>query len=316
MSNPSSSPPGAAFRRQDGLKAGLRKHCLDGPDFQSVFPSVRISSTSEITTRVRADAALLLSHATAVVSHHTAARLWGGVVPHDDDVHVSVREANHRTRRAGIRSHVRSREDGRGLTTRGSLRITDPLSTFTDLAADLDLVDLVVLGDSLVKARRFNLEQLREAVEAWHGPGAVLARRAAALVRADVDSPMETRLRLLLVFAGLPEPTVNIVLRDEDGHIVYRLDLAFAQVKVAVEYDGRQHAEDTRQWGQDLTRREDLDGLGWRLIVCRAADVYNTPAQTVARVVSALCDRGMQLDPKPQRLMRRHFPGRPARTSR
>jgi hypothetical protein len=28
---------------------------------------------------------------------------------------------------------------------------------------------------------------------------------------------METRLRLLIVLAGLPEPTVNVIVRGEDG---------------------------------------------------------------------------------------------------
>ena len=48
--------------------------------------------------------------------------------------------------------------------------------------------------------------------------------RAAALVRERVDSPRESRLRLCLVLAGLPEPEVNPVV-TVDGRRVGRVDL-------------------------------------------------------------------------------------------
>ena len=73
---------------------------------------------------------------------------------------------------------------------------------------------------------------------------------------------METRLRLLVVLAGLPEPVVNHVLRDENGGWTYRFDLSWPQVKLALEYDGRQHAEDSRQWVRDVRRRGTWTGAG------------------------------------------------------
>ena len=90
------------------------------------------------------------------------------------------------------------------------------------------------------------------------------ARRAASYVRARVDSPMETRLRLLLVLAGLPEPEVNRELRDELG-IVMRLDLCYPAIKVAIEYDVRQHLTSASQWERDVERRNDLVAQGWLL---------------------------------------------------
>lgn len=96
-------------------------------------------------------------------------------------------------------------------------RISSPSQTFLDLAGPLGLVDLVVLGDSLVRAGHVTPGRLTTAADAWRGHGAVLARRAARLVRVGVDSPMETRLRLLIVLAGLPEPVVNHTFAYEDG---------------------------------------------------------------------------------------------------
>lgn len=195
-----------------------------------------------------------------------------------------------RLRVRGIDARVRAMA---AVTRRGGMVITTPAQTFVDLAAEPGLVDLVVLGDSMVRAGAVTPDEL-VAVEARgrrRGP----ARRAAALVRAGVDSPMETRLRLLLVLAGLPEPVVNLAIHDDSGRVRYRLDLGYPQVRIAVEYDGRQHAENTAQWRWDVRRREELEAEGWRLVVVLSGDVYREPARTLARVVAALGERGLRV---------------------
>ncbi|MEI2765935.1 MAG: DUF559 domain-containing protein [Dermatophilaceae bacterium] len=119
---------------------------------------------------------------------------------------------------------------------------------------------------------------------------------------------METRLRLLIVLAGLPEPVVDHRVLDPDGRLRMRFDLSYPAYRLVVEYDGRQHAESDAQWAHDLTRREALDDDGWRIVVLRASDVFRTPGQTLARLVRVMRSRGM---PVPARLDPRwelHFP--------
>lgn len=103
---------------------------------------------------------------------------------------------------------------------------------------------------------------------------------------------METRLRLLLVLAGLPEPVVNHIEYAGDGRWLRRFDLSYPDLKVAVEYDGRQHAESRRQWERDVERREELDTDGWRLVVVLSKGIYREPATTLDRVVVALRGAG------------------------
>ena len=103
---------------------------------------------------------------------------------------------------------------------------------------------------------------------------------------------METRLRLLIVLAGLPEPRVNLILRARDGSWSRRYDLAYEHLRLVVEYDGRQHAQDTEQWLTDLARREELDQRRWRIVVVTAEDIYKTPLETLLRVRTALRDCG------------------------
>ena len=168
-----------------------------------------------------------------------------------------------------------------------------------DLSSALDLVELVVLGDSLVRKGVTTAEDLRAAAAKHRGRGARVARRAAALVRAGVDSPTETRLRLLIVLAGLPEPVVDHRIRDEEGRVVYRIHLSFPELKVAIEYDGRQHIERESQWSSDILRREDLENDGWRFVVAVSQDVYATPEATLRRVLQR--SRAAAPGPAPQR---------------
>jgi very-short-patch-repair endonuclease len=278
------------FSRAQARAAGIRLREILGPQFHKILYDSYVSSSVRITTRLRAEAALSLSPPGSYISHHTAAELWGGVVPACSDVHLTVAGTAPRSRRQGIRAHSTT---GSTITsTLYGLRISSPTQTFLDLASSLDLVELVVLGDSLVKAKRVTPEDLTAAASDWTGSGAARARKAARFVRKGVDSPKETGLRMLLVLAGLPEPTVNFIIRNPDGSWRMRFDLSYPGLKLIIEYDGRQHAENSAQWRRDLSRREELDREGWRLIVVTSDDLRDAPEAVLNRVREALIDRG------------------------
>jgi hypothetical protein len=278
---------------------------LRPPRYTQLFRGVWIDAAIELDIVTRGRAALLVTERGSALSHHTAAEIWGGVVPDEPDIHVTSVKVP--SRKNGIVGH-RARRSTLVQQFRG-VRLTTPAQTFTDLRL-LSLVDLVVLGDSLVRRERVTTEALREAAAGVGGRSGVHLRRSAGLVRAEVDSAMETRLRLLMVLAGLPEPTVNHKIRWPDGTVRFRFDLAYPEHRLAIEYDGRQHAESHRQWGIDVDRREWMDVHDWRLLVNRSADVYSTPARTLRRATDAMRDRGMVV-PSLSDEWRRHFPSRP-----
>jgi very-short-patch-repair endonuclease len=278
------------FSRAQARAAGIRLREILGPEFHKILYDSYVSATVPITTRLRARAALDISVPGSYISHQTAAELWGGLVPACSDVHVTVPGEAPRTRRQGIKAH--STRGSTKTSTLQGLAIASPTQTFLDLACSLDLVELVVLGDSLVKAKRVTPEDLVAAASEWVGNGVVRARRAARFARKGVDSPKETRLRMLLVLAGLREPTVNVIIRNPDGSWRMRFDLSYPGLKLIIEYDGRQHAENSGQWRRDLSRREELDGLGWRLIVVTSDDLRDAPEAVLNRVRDALIDRG------------------------
>lgn len=296
------------FSRADARAAGIPLSTLLGPRYHKVIYDRYVLASEPITTRLRAEAAVRASAPRTYVSHYTAAELWGGVVPRVPDVHISGPDETHRCRRGQVKAHT---SDGKPPPTyHQGLPISTPAQTFLDLAGlGLTLLSLVVLGDSLVKAGRLTPEQLVEAAAEASGRGVKPARRAAAYVRRGVDSAMETRLRMLLVLAGLPEPEVNVILRRDDGSWLVRLDLYYVAYRLLVEYDGRQHAEDTRQWRRDIIRRETLDSMNIRLLIVTKEDLYNHPEQVLVRVRDALIERGAQgirRSFRPQ--WRAHFP--------
>ena len=140
-----------------------------------------------------------------------------------------------------------------------------PEHAFVTAATELDLVELVSAGDRLVRLRRCTVDSLRKYAYSYRGPGAPAAQRAVSLVRERVDSIRETRLRLCLVIAGLPEPWCNVVLGTDD-HPIGRVDLLLDGYFVIIEYDGDQHRIDKAQWATDITRNEKFVAEGYRII--------------------------------------------------
>ena len=282
--------PSQPFTRREALASGVTVDQLAGPRYQRLFHGLYLPAGVRVTVLERARAALKISPAGSYASHHTAAVIWGAWVPETSETHISVPDARPRSRRRGIHAH-RAPAGARSVRHR-DLLLSPPVQTYLELAAArLDLVDLVVLGDSLVRTGALTAEELRDAAQAWTGAGSRLARQAARFVRPGVDSPMETRLRMLIVLAGLPEPEINVVVRKAGGEWSRRFDLCYPHLKLIIEYDGRQHATDTRQWSGDIVRREELEAQGWTMIIVTADALFNRPTDTLRRITDALNGR-------------------------
>ncbi|CAM3748510.1 hypothetical protein [Nocardioides zeicaulis] len=299
--------PTVPFLRRTGLAAGISPKALRGPGFRLVLPGTYVTSAVVVTPRLRANAALLAYEGVAWASHASAARVYDLPVPTSGDEHVSVRRAGLRRRHRGVRAHV-----GRHTAVRvvDDVPVSEPRMLFVEMAETLTLVDLVVLGDAMVRRGLLSPEALvRFCADVPHKM-ASRARRAAAYVRRDVDSPMETRLRMLIVLAGLPEPQVNLKVRDEVGDVVRKYDLSYPEVRVAIEYNGALHVLVPGAWEADLSRRDAIDDSGWRLVPVVSSGIFATPAETLHRVHRVLLARRMP--GVPLRLgdaWRPHFPG-------
>lgn len=300
--------PTRPFLRADGLAHGLTDKVLRGPGFRQLFRGVLVASTTPATPLQRVVGALLLQHELAWASHASAARVKEAPIPTIADEHVSVAHQKMRRHHRGLRCHVG--DPSAGVVVEKGVRVSGDVAMFIELGGLLGLVDLVVVGDWLVRRRGVSPARLVLACERSRHKDARKALAAARYVRRDVDSPMETRLRMLLVLAGLPEPQVNLVVRDEQGAVVRRYDLGYPESRVAVEYDGRVHVEVLATWEADLERRADIDDDGWRLVVVIGSGIYRDPLRTLRRVHRVLLARGHPgVGPRLLDDWRPHFPG-------
>ena len=196
----------------------------------------------------------------------------------------------------------------------GGIRITTPERTFADLASLLGLADTVAVGDHLVcehgpghPAERepiVPLDDLSRYIAGIKGRHGILrARQALELVRIGADSPPETRLRLALRDAGMPEPMLGMVLCDGFGRPVLFPDLAYPDYRVLVQYDGSHHLSAV-QAASDGRRESAALVLGWKSVVITKDDVDGGDyRRAVGRVRVELRRRGW--DPEsPLRLVR------------
>ena len=154
--------------------------------------------------------------------------------------------------------------------------------TLADLSAGHSVAEIVVLADAATNARLTSISRLAATAEAYSGRrGVATFRRAVEFVEPLTESPMESRLRMVLVLAGLPRPIAQKSLHDASGRFLGRPDLYYPDAKLGIEYDGGTHRTTLVA---DNRRQNRLLEAGIRLLRFTAADIYNRPHAVVAEV--------------------------------
>lgn len=271
------------FTRAEALRRGVPLGVLRGPGVRSLAPGVHLAAGIEPSLAQRLSALLTVLPAGTAVDGVTALRCRGIEVA-DERPYRFVTTAAYQSKRPGILvRRVRRLPETAGSVVR-------PVPALVAAKSHLGLLDLVVAGDWLVRAKLATLADVQQGLTAATGRECVRARRAGELVRARVDSPRETRLRLVMVLSGLPEPECNVELGDEFFFIA-RVDLYLRAWQIAVEYEGDHHRTDARTFARDLTRYERLAAAGV-LVVRVSKDHLRRPREVARRIHTALVARG------------------------
>jgi hypothetical protein len=267
---------------------------------------LRSSPWRRLRQDVYADAALPLTHRLLVsavgltlpdgagFTGRSAAVLWGvrdiaGVV---DPVEVVLAPRTRWNAGPGVRT--RPALPGQRLLRRGLWRCASPVDTATDLVRWTTGDEAVVLLDRVCVAGMVQLQDVRDAVAALPPcRGSARARRAAKRADGLAESPPETRLRLLLDREGLPPPVAQFRVFDESGFIA-RVDFAYPELKVAIEYDGAWHGG-RQAFLSDRRRLNRLVAAGWTVLHVTADDMRR-PAQLAARVLALRAQRAAMIN--------------------
>ena len=221
----------------------------------------------------------------AVFSHQTAGWLHGLDLEPGDPPEATAPFGCGVSNRAGVRLRRSTLAPSDVSRCRG-LPATSPVRTAFDLARHLPLVDAVVAVDTAMRQMLVDLASLDEYIaEHRRAQGNAQACRVVELAEPRSESPMESRLRVLLVLAGLPRPRAQVDVCDALGRLLGRLDLYYPTQRLGLEYDGEAHRE---RLVADNRRQNRLLAAGYRLLRFTAADVYRRPGAVVAQVRSAL----------------------------
>jgi hypothetical protein len=223
-------------------------------------------------------------------SHRTAAAILGAHVDLPARPHVVLTPRRVLPQHAGLVVHQRLFSDEDVVLHRGLL-VTSGAQTFLDLAAELAPAELVAVGDALLREGHLDPGLLAARLaRARRVRGVVRARNCAPLLTPKSRSRPESLLRYWLLESDLPAPEVDLPIHDRWGHEVAHVDLGYARWKLAVEYEGRQHA-DVDQFGRDIDRYSLMAADGW--LVLRFADRHlRGPWTVVDRTRRALLNRG------------------------
>ena len=285
------SVPGwpVAFRGSLAVAAGLvTPGQLRGPRFLRLFPDTYVRAGNEPPDlQLRSFAAHAYVQGRGVLSGFSAAELLDASCgPRDAPAEVTVPGGRQRSH-PGLVVRRDRLAPGETVVVDG-VRCTFPPRTAWDLARRGDLVERVVGVDALARRHGFSPDLLLNFLV--HYPGARGDDRlpeVLALADRCSGSPMETRLRLVLVLAGLPRPRSQWVVQDGRARRAVWLDLAYPSHRIGIEYDGEEHTTPARV-RRDIARTTDLVDRGWRIYRYTADDVLGTPARIVAQIRRAL----------------------------
>ncbi len=281
------------FRGSRAVAAGLLTPAmLRGPRFRRLFPDIYVPAHAEVDLALLSRAAYLLVAGRGALGGHSAAELLGASCgPADAPAEVVVA---HR-----LRSHpgLRVRQDQvppDELRVVDGLVVTTPERTAFDLGRRAPLVEAVVAVDALAHEIHFDPRDVLTLSRRHLGArGSIQLSQVVELTDRRADSPMETRIRLALRFGGLPLPALQ--------HRVgpYELDLSYPAVRIAVEYNGRDHLNPDRAL-RDLRREAYLTAAGWVVLRFDAYQVHHRPDllahQVRERLVTAARAAGLPLD--------------------
>ena len=315
---------GRAFAARTALGHGLSARRLRAPDLARPFHGARalvhpqdarqISDEHPADTRRRAALQRAAEYAVVMASnqffsHETAALMWGVPLPNirDLDPHVSSFGPVRHPRTRGVHGHETSHALCRVVRhPELGVAIADPATTWAMLGSVLrDPYDLVAAGDAVVRIPRMPggfdadlgealapISALSTAVAAGRRRGRPALREALPRLRTGASSRPESWCRLLIIDAGLPEPEIDVDVYTHTGMFIGCVDLAYPELKIAIEYEGDQHRTSPEQWQRDIDKHEQLGLAGWRVIRVSRAHVFGEAPLLVRRLRAVLATRG------------------------
>lgn len=233
-------------------------------------------------------AALLATGPRAVLSHRSAAALWG-IASEGGRVEVANPTRGGRSR-PGLIVHRAGGLAEQERAVHRRLPCTTVARTLLDVAATLDRRSLERAVDRAEQARRFDLAEIHATLQ--RSPRHPGARALGALLVGYADptvtrSDAEELVLALIDRAGLPRPRVNayVALPAGSGREV---DLLWPDRRLAVEIDSRTFHETRAGFASDRQRDRQLTAIGLSVVRFTATEIAARSERVAAELRSLL----------------------------
>jgi very-short-patch-repair endonuclease len=272
----------AAQLQAAGLNRAAVQVRVRGARLHPVHRGVYAVGHVAMTLHARFMAAVLACGPAAVLSHRSAAALWG-FLPWEGDRLPEVTVPASTTRsRPGLRIHRTRHLDRRDVTRRDAIAVTTPARALLDLADELAPAGLRRAARQAQAMRWTTVRQLADVLARCGGRRG--GPRLAALI---ADGPAPTRSEFedlvldLILDAGLRRPEINVRL----GRVIP--DLRWPDQRLTVECDGAAWHDGKLAREDDAARQARLEASGERVLRVTWQQAVSSPRQTIARMVAA-----------------------------
>lgn len=256
---------------------------IDRGELLKVWTGVYTDGELDVLTRLRG---LDLRAGTPVaICLGTAAAAYGFDTEEGDDLHVLTPPRHLLRDSDGLKVH---RRDGAPLVMVDGRRATAPAWTAVEVARSLRRPRALATLDAALRSQTCDRQDLHmAAVEQFGRRGIVHVRGLIPFADGLAESPMESEARLMMLDGGLPAPALQHEVVDAEGR-VWRLDFAWPDRRVAVEYDGFDWHSDPVVFRRDRMKRSALRGVDWEITSIVFDDVRRHPDETVRRIRAEL----------------------------
>jgi very-short-patch-repair endonuclease len=274
-----------AFTVDEARHAGLDRWHMESASWIRIGPSTYIWERLASDPLHRLEAARRRLPSGGAFSGLTAAWLHGIDVKPCDPIEATVPQDAGVSARSGIA--LRRSVLGKGDVVKvRNMPVTTLVRTVGEVCGRLSLVEGVVVADAALHSGRVKLEQLVSWADLHAGHrGVQNLRRVLSHAEPAAESPMESRLRMVLVLSGLPRPKAQVSIRDRWGRLAGRPDLYYEEHRLGIEYDGGIHRETL---AEDNRRQNRLLNAGVRLLRFTASDVLGSPDSIASQIRAML----------------------------
>ncbi|MBS1881230.1 MAG: type IV toxin-antitoxin system AbiEi family antitoxin domain-containing protein [Actinobacteria bacterium] len=275
--------------RELGFSKGKIARSSEAFRLRRVHRGVYAVGHDGIGDRGRCMAAVLACGADAILSHWSAAWLWGLQSPCPADIEVTT--TTPRRRRDGVRVHRAAGAHSESGHIE-QIPVTALPQTLFDVAATRSAEDLATVVDRARRRGLLDLDRVDALLE--HRPRAPGSSRLRAAIDIYRD-PAFDRARSELLFldltrnGGLPRPALNTWVDR------WEIDAYWAAERFAVEVDGWETHGTRRAFEEDRLRTEDMKLAGIDVVRVTARRIERQPREVADRLRSHLERRRREL---------------------